>query len=140
MKRAGGWRQVAGAMSVFVAAHVAAGAARGENQGAALYQRYCASCHGIEGRGDGPVAAALSPPPPDLTKLQSTEGELVKQIDGRRTARAHGTAAMPVWGEVFEQSSVVERGNFLPTLGRTMALTEYVMRLRRATPVPSATP
>ncbi len=30
---------------------------------ARLYQRGCASCHGVDGRGDGPAAAGLVPPP-----------------------------------------------------------------------------
>lgn len=62
--------------------------------GEAMYVRYCASC---DGKGDGP-AAALSPPPTDLTKSDLSLAELMKVIDGRRTVRAHGTAAMPVWG------------------------------------------
>ena len=67
--------------------------------GAALYARYCASCHGADGRGDGPAAASLTPPPTDLTRLGTGVRELMGAIDGRRTIRAHGTAAMPVWGE-----------------------------------------
>lgn len=35
-------------------------------RGAALYQTHCASCHGAQGRGDGPAATSLSPPPADL--------------------------------------------------------------------------
>src|SRR5262249_45744212 len=62
--------------------------------GEAMYVRYCASCHGVTGRGDGP-AAALLPPPTDLTKSDLSLAELMRVIDGRRTVRAHGTAAMP---------------------------------------------
>jgi high-affinity iron transporter len=36
-------------------------------RGAALYAQACASCHGAAGRGDGPAAAGLDPPPSDLT-------------------------------------------------------------------------
>ena len=36
-------------------------------QGEALFRTHCASCHGSEGRGDGPAAAALAGPPADLT-------------------------------------------------------------------------
>lgn len=35
--------------------------------GAQLYQAQCASCHGSLGRGDGPLAASLNPPPIALT-------------------------------------------------------------------------
>lgn len=38
------------------------------DHGASLYLRHCASCHGARGHGDGPVAASLSPSPPDLTE------------------------------------------------------------------------
>lgn len=36
-------------------------------RGASLYQQHCRRCHGIEGRGKGPAAASLQPPPSDLT-------------------------------------------------------------------------
>jgi mono/diheme cytochrome c family protein len=104
----------------------AAAAAAGE----ALYMRYCASCHGMDGKGDGTVASALNTPPPDLTRLEYGEGELMKQIDGRRTIRAHGTPAMPVWGEVFEQSSIGEPHRRRTTLQRVQAIADYVLRLR----------
>jgi putative copper resistance protein D len=35
--------------------------------GRQLYSTYCAVCHGLEGYGDGPAAAALRPAPADLT-------------------------------------------------------------------------
>ena len=35
--------------------------------GEALYAQHCASCHGAEGKGDGPAAEGLNPPPGDLT-------------------------------------------------------------------------
>jgi high-affinity iron transporter len=34
---------------------------------AALYTTHCAVCHGAEGRGDGPAARGLTPPPANLT-------------------------------------------------------------------------
>ena len=105
--------------------------------GAVLYRRYCASCHGVDGRGDGPAAAALSPPPRDLTQLTSSVRELMQQIDGSRTVRAHGSAAMPVWGEVFEQSLVGEPHRRRTALLHVQMLADYVYRLRdqKAPPV-----
>lgn len=35
--------------------------------GKALFTKYCGSCHGANGKGDTPVAAALNPKPKDLT-------------------------------------------------------------------------
>ena len=37
-------------------------------EGAAIFATHCATCHGPEGRGDGPAAAALRPPPADLSR------------------------------------------------------------------------
>jgi len=38
-------------------------------QGARLYRENCAACHGDQGRGDGPAANSLNPPPADLAWL-----------------------------------------------------------------------
>ncbi len=46
-------------------------------EGARLYPEHCASCHGAEGRGDGPAAAGLRIPPADLTA-----GHLWMHADG----------------------------------------------------------
>ena len=69
--------------------------------GEIVYRRYCAPCHGITGHGDGPAAAALTPRPPDLTRLTDDADALMRRIDGRETVRAHGSSRMPVWGKVF---------------------------------------
>ncbi len=80
----------------------------GATGGEVLYLRYCASCHGATGHGDGPVAADLRKRPPDLTRLAARNGgkfderDLVAVIDGRRAVAAHGDRIMPVWGEVFD--------------------------------------
>lgn len=76
-------------------------------EGAELYSLYCASCHGVEGRGDGPVAVALSPPPADLTRIAEHQGgrfvesKVLSTIDGRYEIAAHGARDMPVWGSIF---------------------------------------
>ncbi len=35
-------------------------------RGRVIYQQHCQVCHGVRGRGDGPAAASLRPPPADL--------------------------------------------------------------------------
>ena len=77
-----------------------------EVSGRALYETYCMSCHGPEGKGDGPVAAALQPTPPDLTQLEEKydgfpEEKVYQTIDGRADVQAHGTRQMPVWGNIW---------------------------------------
>jgi putative copper export protein/mono/diheme cytochrome c family protein len=59
--------------------------------GADLYAQHCAGCHGPRGRGDGPAAKDLQPPPPDLTAFQvhaQPDGNLYWWI-------THGVGAMP---------------------------------------------
>jgi mono/diheme cytochrome c family protein len=75
--------------------------------GEELFGRFCASCHGEQAHGDGPVARSLNTVVPDLTLIRARYGEfpatLVRDtIDGRGVdIRAHGTRAMPVWGYEF---------------------------------------
>ena len=69
-----------------------------------LFQRFCASCHGRDGKGDGPVAPFFKLAPPDLTALSRRSGgtypaERVRRIiDGREVVSPHGARQMPVWG------------------------------------------
>src|SRR5262245_52192216 len=72
------------------------------------FDRYCASCHGPDGRGSGPVAAALKTRPADLTTLAERNGgvfpaERLRQLIEGRGPAAHGDRTMPVWGVVFKR-------------------------------------
>ena len=77
--------------------------------GGDLFRFYCASCHGADGRGHGPVAAVLRTSPPDLTTLSRRHGGSFPRVDvalyltGEEPvpAVAHGTKDMPVWGPIF---------------------------------------
>ena len=75
-----------------------------EMSGAELYRTFCATCHGVQARGDGPVAADLKVAVPDLSSIASRNGgdfpreRVREQIDGQRTRSAHGSRDMPVWG------------------------------------------
>ena len=75
--------------------------------GAELYRVHCATCHGIEATGQGPMAGVLVIQSTDLTALQAgndgifpTE-RVVKRIDGRDALVSHGSP-MPVYGHFFE--------------------------------------
>ncbi len=75
-----------------------------------LFEFYCASCHGRDGKGKGRVAPALKVPPPDLTKLTQQNGgafpaarvERVLKGDEQLSPPAHGASDMPVWGPIFK--------------------------------------
>jgi mono/diheme cytochrome c family protein len=102
-----------------------------------LYRRFCASCHGVEGRGDGPVAASFRVEVPDLTQTarrmqdKDARDRIVRIIDGRYILGAHGTRLMPVWGEDLSR---LEIGN--PDAERSTQLiieklADYVRGLQR---------
>src|SRR3982750_4319698 len=42
--------------------------------GEEMFSHYCAVCHGADGRGGGPAAAALKTQPSDLTRLSANSG------------------------------------------------------------------
>ena len=75
-----------------------------------LFNFYCASCHGRDGKGRGPVVPALSVVPSDLTTLTARHGgEFPKAfvesfVTGNRAplVAAHGSKEMPVWGPIFQ--------------------------------------
>ena len=73
--------------------------------GKTIFQTICASCHGADARGGGPVAESLKTKPPDLRRIAQRrggtfpEGEVAGFIDGRTRTPAHGTSEMPVWGD-----------------------------------------
>src|SRR5208282_427623 len=79
------------------------------SSGKEMYLAYCASCHGADGRGNGPAAPALKTPPTDLTQLAAKNGgnfpdaHIMQIIRGDSMTAAHGNKDMPVWGPVFLQ-------------------------------------
>src|SRR5262245_58047725 len=108
------------------------GLAGAADTGKVLYDRYRASCHGKDGRGDGPAAAALSPRPTDLTRLTSALPALMEQISGRQKVVAHGSSAMPVWGVVFEESLLHEAHGRRTALLQLREIAEHARSLQKS--------
>jgi mono/diheme cytochrome c family protein len=108
------------------------------------FESNCATCHGIEARGDGPMRPFLAREPSDLTTIARRRGgafprtEIADLIDGRGMTQpgVHGTREMPVWGRVYrEQSEAQIRGTPFPAewgvRGRILALADYLQSLQR---------
>jgi len=96
------------------------------DQGRSLFQTHCATCHGADAAGNGPLAGALLLQPPDLTRLAlSNDGifpleRVLKRIDGTDPLVSHGSP-MPVFGPYFE--GVANTGMKLPS-GQPMMVSE----------------
>lgn len=75
--------------------------------GKEMYNAYCASCHGTDGKGDGPAAPALKMSATNLTALAMKNGgtfpaaHIAAVIQGDSMTPAHGSKEMPVWGPIF---------------------------------------
>ena len=97
--------------------------------GKLMYQNYCAPCHGADGRGGGPAATAMKAPPTDLTRLSQTnhgafpKSHIASMLQFGSSLPAHGSAAMPVWGHLFDR---IEPGQSAQTALRIGNLTRYL--------------
>jgi mono/diheme cytochrome c family protein len=75
--------------------------------GTEMYKTYCAVCHGVDGRGNGPAAEALKVPATDLRMLATQNGgkypslKVAAILRGESPLAAHGTREMPIWGNLF---------------------------------------
>ncbi|HSG55298.1 c-type cytochrome [Seohaeicola saemankumensis] len=115
------------------------GRAQDAAEGGALYQWYCATCHGIDGTGAGPMSPVLLVQPTDLTGLGAAEGgvfpllRVVRRIDGSDPLVSHGSA-MPVYGPMFRGDEVaLKTASGQPVLmGRAVAdLVLYLQEIQK---------
>jgi mono/diheme cytochrome c family protein len=101
--------------------------------GAKIFRNYCASCHGVTGNGDGPVAPALKTKVPLLTTLARRNhgkfptARVRHTITGDENHAAHGSREMPVWGLVFHQ---IENDQDLGYV-RLQNVTEYLISIQQ---------
>jgi mono/diheme cytochrome c family protein len=108
-------------------------AERGQEQ----YLRFCASCHGIDAKGNGAVSKHLTVKPTDLTLLKTNNkgvypvDHVMSSIDGTRAVRAHGESKMPVWGEVFEKFDKKAKDPKVAAQRKVKVIVEYVSTLQR---------
>ncbi|WP_245436605.1 c-type cytochrome [Mesorhizobium tamadayense] len=103
------------------------------------YLNSCAVCHGVDGKGDGPLADALRKRPSDLTTLTRRNGgefpywRVFATIDGRGLVPEHGEREKPVWGNQFLPEDVKRYGPYggeAVTTERIHNLAGYVQTLQ----------
>jgi mono/diheme cytochrome c family protein len=75
--------------------------------GKQMYANYCTPCHGMDGRGHGPIAPALKTPPADLTALSRNhrgkfpDTHIVAVLENGAELGPRRAAEMPVWGPIL---------------------------------------
>jgi len=99
-----------------------------------MFKTYCASCHGVDGKGHGPAAEALKFPPADLTALKQKNGgkfpagRVTRVIEGADVIPAHGSTDMPTWGPIFHS---LDPSNAALTKLRIANLTKYIESMQK---------
>ncbi len=103
------------------------------SSGAEMFKAYCASCHGADGKGTGPAAAALKKAPANLTELAKLNGgefpdkKVYGAVKGDTNTPAHGSKDMPVWGSVFQSMSHGDQGQVQLRISN---LTKYIENMQ----------
>lgn len=108
-------------------------------EGRSIFMQHCATCHGLEADGKGPMAPVLLVQPKDLSRLSiDNKGEfplmrVVMRIDGRDPLVSHGSS-MPVYGAFFQGDDVaMKTGAGQPVMmGRPIAdLVAYLQEIQQ---------
>lgn len=86
-----------------------------EPDGEAIFMKWCVACHGEQGKGDGPGAAAFDPKPANLTAHEfwtSRSDSLLKEVI------KHGKNGMPAFAKQLDDREI-------------FAVIQYLKELRR---------
>ena len=102
------------------------------DQGKAMFENYCAACHGTDGKGEGPARSALKGTPADLTMLAQKNGGKFPATHVAAKLRevdqpVHGSKEMPIWGPLL---SSVSGSSDAEVQMRISNLTKYIETLQ----------
>lgn len=89
------------------------------SRGTTLYNKYCASCHGSDARGNGPAGSALNPKPADLRQMSGghPDGDFSWKI-------ANGRGTMPAWKNILSENQIWDLVNYIQSLSLTKKSSE----------------
>lgn len=97
-----------------------------------LFMDHCASCHGVDGSGNGPLAAEMRVAPENLRLLKQTNNgnfpsvKVQRSVDGRAMPRSHGLPDMPVWGRHWLRQGL----NEADVKARAIMITGYIASIQ----------
>ena len=101
--------------------------------GKVMFKQYCAACHGLDAKGNGPARAALKIPAPDLTTLAKRHGGefpidyVTNVLQFGPGLAAHGSSDMPTWGAIF---MYMDNNNHAAVQKRIKNLCDYLIMLQ----------
>lgn len=102
--------------------------------GVTMFKTYCAACHGVDGKGNGPAASALKVQPANLTVLKQKNGgkfpglKVSHILEGTDEIHAHGSSDMPLWGPIFRS---LDGSNIPVTKLRIANVTSYLESIQQ---------
>jgi len=105
--------------------------------GKQMYNAYCAVCHGADGRGGGPAAAALTSHPTNLAELARENGgkfpeaQIYSVLQFGVETPAHGSKDMPVWGPALRSLDRGSNSSQMIEHQRLANLTSYLKTLQQ---------
>jgi mono/diheme cytochrome c family protein len=107
------------------------------NTGHTLFQRYCSSCHGVDGQGALVEGTTTSIRAPDLTGIAERNGgtlafwALYEVISGSELLPAHGRE-MPIWGEQLRETLPMDGDDASSVVrGRILAIMAYLATIQK---------
>ncbi|MDU8913395.1 cytochrome c [Aestuariicoccus sp. MJ-SS9] len=86
--------------------------------GEAAFMANCAACHGVDGKGNGPIIDFMKSAPADLTMIAARNGgtfpieAVYATIADAEQTRGHGTSEMPIWGNRFNADVIAMEGEY----------------------------
>lgn len=113
-------------------------AAQESTLGKDMFEQYCATCHGTDAKGDGPLTYNMANEVPALTGLSAANDgqfpllDVIQTIDGRSGVRGHG-GPMPIYGGLFQnelEPLIGRMGAEAIVRGRVLAIAEYISGLQ----------
>jgi len=92
-------------------------------EGREVFLHLCASCHGVDAKGGGPVAQSLKKHPSDLTRIsvrygKFPAGKIRAIIAGDPLLSVHGPKLMPVWGGILKDPELANLLKYLESIQR----------------------
>ena len=100
----------------------------------------CATCHGTDGKGHGPLSAQLKTAPANLTTIAKRNNGVFpvsvvyETVDGRKEIKSHGTRDMPIWGYRYTLPPTPAATDYSISEAlihaRILALVDYLSRIQ----------